>query len=188
MSRKSEANIEDQKDFLKTVIDAADKLKIGVENKASIVLGANSILLATLGLLLKSRLEAGATATVQSLNPIATFLLLVLVLSIALSILCTLMVLTHITPERRQSVMNLPDQEFNVYYVGAVARHGNAKAYQEAVERLGPLELTQQLYGEAYNLSCIVMERYKWFQRSLVFLIASLFLLLGFLAIAIYVH
>lgn len=186
MKTKPSADLTEQKEFLKMAIEAADKLKIGVENKASIVLAANSILLATLGLILKSPFEAGST--LLSLSPVAILLLLVMVIAIALSILCNLMVLTHIAPGRRRSLMKLPEHEFNVYYVGAIARHENAQAYQKAVEQLGPGELVQQLYAETYNLSCIVMERYKWFERSLAFLIASLFLLLGFLAAAIYVR
>jgi pycsar effector protein len=185
MPRKPKASLEDQKEFLKGAIESADRLKNGVENKASIVLGANSILLAALGLLLRSPFEPGST--VQSLHPAATLLLLILVLAIALSILCTLMVLTHITPQRRRALMKLHDNEFNVFFAGAISRYANAKAYREAVETLGTADLVQQLYGEAYNLSCIVIERYKWFQRSLMFLIVSLFLLLTFLATAMYV-
>ncbi len=186
MPRKTTANSEDQKEFLKMVIEAAERRRSGVENKASIVLGANSILLAALGLLLKPPSDAGSM--LRSLHPASAILLLLLVVAVTASILGTLVVLTDISSGRRRSLMKLPQNEFNVFYTGAIARHGTARAYQQAVEGLGSTELMEQLYNEAYNISCIVRERYKWFRFALLSLMASLMLLLAILGTALYLH
>jgi hypothetical protein len=175
-----------QKELLLNVLMAAEKRRSGVENKASIVLATNSILLAALGSFLNPSLLA--LMGKKSLDRISIYLIGAFIIFAVLSILSTLIVLNAIGPRRRPRIMRLPENEFNIFFVGKIAEFHDARAYGNAVKSLTAEGLIEQLTNQAYNVSHIVMNRYRWFGRALAFLLLSVILFPAIIIVTLAVH
>lgn len=164
--------------FLQSVLEAAENRRDGVENKASILIAANAILLAAVGSFFDfSTLSIGEG---KSLYQVVITLLIATVICVILSILCSLNVLAAFTPKKRQRVMKVSKDEFNVFFVGKIAEFQNAAAYQETINSLTQERVVSQYTNQAFNLSLLVNERYRWFHRSQRLLILSIFIFLVF--------
>jgi len=171
-------------EFLRNVLDAAEKRRDAVENKASILIAASAILLAALG---SFDLPVPGSGGVRTWNMLAIGLLAATVVSVVLSILCALNVLAAFTPKKRQQVMKVTPDEFNVFFLGKIAAFRDAAVYQDAIESLTQDAILAQLTRQAYNLSRLVMERYKWFHRAQRLLVLSVLLFLAFVTVILFV-
>ncbi len=157
------ASNDKKNDFLKSVILAAEKRRDAVESKASILLGANAVLLTAISAL-------GLPTPTPLASSAWTFfrfgLLIVSLAGIVTSSLSAIQVLAPFGAHKRKQVMKVSDSEFNVYWSGKISEFENSKAYSNAIESLTEHQILEQLTNEAYNISCLVMDRYKWIQRA----------------------
>jgi hypothetical protein len=71
--------------------------------------------------------------------------------------------------------MRLPPKEFNVFFAGKIAEYESATAYFSEIAALTEQQVAEQLAAQAYNLSRLLVDRYKWFRRSQRALLFSIF-------------
>ena len=167
-------------DFLKSVLLSVERRRDAVEHKASIFLAANGLLLTSitgLGSIIPTSL-----ASSKWIWP-GIVLLILFLLSIATSSFCAIQVLAPFWDDKRKKIMHLPDDEFNVYWLGKISQFVDSKAYASAIAPLTEHQLVEQLTNDAYNLSCLMMDRYKWIHRAQRAVLLSIFFLLGLAAL-----
>jgi hypothetical protein len=182
MARQSrKIDFDNQREFLRNVLDAAEKRRNGVEHKAAIVLATNSILLTFLARFLDSSFLA--SIGLKSLDRIAVGILLAVVIAAGISMVLTMLVLVGFTGKRRHQILKVSEDEFNVFYVGKIAKFSDASAYQETVKSLTADDLLEQLTSQAYRLSLLIVDRYKWFNLALGALSFSILLFLVFIIV-----
>jgi len=174
------ASYDKKNDFLKSAILSAERRRDAVEHKASIFLAANALLLtAVRGL--GSPIPKSLTSSGWIWPGIG--LLILFLLGVATSSFCAVQVLAPFWYEKRKKVMKVCDDEFNVYWLGKISQFADSKAYSNAIEPLTEQHLLEQLTNEAYNLSCLMIERYKWIHRAQRAVLLSIFFLLGLAAL-----
>ena len=165
------APIDKRTEFLRDALEAAEKRRGAVENKSSILLASNAILLTAIA-------SFGFPVATPNLSSSLLWLrygLTVICLGgVAVSGLCAVLVLAPLTAKQRTQVMRLPSKEFNVFFSGKIAEYENARAYMAEVESLTEQQIFEQLGTQLYNLSRLVIERYKWFHRSQRALVLSI--------------
>jgi hypothetical protein len=166
--------------FLDKVLAAAEKRRDAVETKASILIAADAILLAALGSFGAPLIEPAPQVPQP---PLLLVLFLVTAISIGISILFALNVLAALLARRRRKALKIPSDEFNVFWVGAIAEHPDADAYASTLHSITESEITAQLVHQAFNLSRLVMYRYKLFFWAQFFTVLSLVALLLFVIV-----
>jgi len=157
-------NQSSQVDFLKAVIDSAEKRRDAVENKASILIAANAILFtATVGFIAPAVMaSASGSSTVFLINTGLTFCVLV---AIIVSIVSATSILVSIsTDKQRQKVMDI-ESEFNLFYFGKIAERKKDE-YRSLIESLTDEQILEQYVAEAHNLSRILKLRYRSLYRA----------------------
>lgn len=174
------ASNEKKNDFLKSVIMHAEKRRDAVEHKASIFLAANGLLLTAIG-----GLGSPIPRSLASSGWIwpGISLLILFLLGIATSSFCAVQVLAPFSFQKRKRFMKVSDDEFNIYWVGKISEFTDSKSYAKAIEPLTDQQLLEQLINEAYNLSCLLAERYRWIHRAQRAVLFSIFALLGLAAL-----
>jgi pycsar effector protein len=174
------ASNDKKNDFVKSVILATERRNDAVHHRASIFLAANALLLTAvrgLGSPIPSSLTSSGWIW------LGIGLLIVFLFSIATSSFCAVQVLAPFWYEKRMKVMKVTKDEFNVYWLGKISQFADSKAYSNAIESLTEQQLLEQLTNEAYNLSCLMMERYRWIHRAQRAVLVSIFALLGYAAL-----
>ena len=174
------ASNDKRNDFLKGVIVQAQKHRDAVEHKASIFLAANALLLTAirgLGAPIPTSLAASGWKWP------GIGLLILFLLGIAISSFCAVQVLAPFWYQKRKRFMKVSDDEFNIYWIGKISQFADSKAYANAIEPLTEQQLLEQLTNEAYNLSCLMVERYRWIHRAQRAVLFSIFVLSGLAAL-----
>jgi Family of unknown function (DUF5706) len=171
---------EKRNDFLKSVLLHVERRRDAVEHKASIFLAANALLLTAI-----RGLGSPIPTSLASSRWIwlGIGLLILFLLGIATSSFCAVQVLAPFGYQKRKRVMKVSNDEFNVYWLGKISQFTDSRAYSNALEPLTEQQLLEQLTNEAYNLSCLVTERYQWIHRAQRAVLLSIFSLLGLAAL-----
>jgi hypothetical protein len=150
-------------EFLKVVIESAEKRRDAVENKFSILIAANAILLSII-------IGVGLSSVARS-NPIywTQFALTAVALgSVLLSILWCAQVLSPLSQKQRSKIMDVPDDaklEHNLYLFMRIADLSKVD-YSREITALTEPEFFEQLLAEAHNLSRLLVFRYKVLGRA----------------------
>ena len=154
------ASQSDRVNFLKLVIDSAEKRRDAVENKASILIASNAILLTALASLIPSLAHPGA----GSVNPyiwIPIGLGVLTLISVVVSTMSAIGILVSVRGDRqRKQVMDIGEEELNLFYFGKVAESSKAD-YLAAIRSLTDQAILEQLAAEAHNISRLARQRYR---------------------------
>jgi len=182
---KSLASFDRKLGFVLNVLEAAEKRRDGVENKASILLASNAILLTAITSFGFPLFSGGAVWS--WLNTVKAFLAAVSLGGATISSCFAIQVIAPLMKKRRERVLRITVPEFNIFFSGKIAERESTESYMTVVESLTDKQIFEQLVCQAYRLSRLVMHRYKWLLRSLrVFLLAVFaFVLLTLLSVLI---
>lgn len=155
-------------EYLLITLESAEKRRTAVENKSSILLAANAIILA-------SMLSLGfpSVSDIHSyLDLIRISLLSVTLGCVFLSILfCSRVLSGYTTDKWRGNIMDIKD-EYNVFFVGKIADRSKEE-YLKEVGKLTDKRILEQIGAEIHNVSRIVRDRYRYFNGANIFFIVS---------------
>jgi predicted RND superfamily exporter protein len=177
---------EEKINFLHNVLEAAEKRRNGVENKASILIAANAILLSAIGSFFN--FSSLHRCEVNNYYQVVVFLLIAMIICVISSIFCSLNVLTALTPKKRQELMNVSKDEFNVFFIGKIAEFKSATDYHKMIKSLSQEIVLSQYTNQAFNLSRLVMARYRWFNRSKWFLLSGIIIFVLFVITIVFLN
>lgn len=180
--KKEEDLTKKRLEFLLLALESADKRRVAVENKTSILLAANAIILTGI-------LSIGF----PKINTINTPLDLVQVILMAATLSCIFLsilfcsgILGGLTNDRlRGRIMDI-ESEYNVFYFGKIAER-DKHAYLAEIEKLTDKQMFEQVGGEVHNVSRIVRDRYSYFNKANKFFVISVISFLG-VAIAQFIN
>lgn len=171
VKEQSPALYECKIEFIQSVLEAAEKRRDAVENKSSILVASNAILLTAIAALGFPLPASSATSLWLWLR---FGLAAVSLASIAASSLCAIRVFAPFTSKQRVHVMNIPLDEYNIFYAGKIAKYSGPKAYLAEIDALTEAIILEQMSNQAYRLSRLVMHRYGWFHWAQQALIVSI--------------
>jgi len=166
-------------EFLRLVIDSAERRRDSVENKASILIASNAILLTALASLLPSLVagrSAGAPKQAYEWIPIALGTLTLI--AVVVSTMSAIRILVSISTDKdRKRIMDIDRMESNLLYFGKIADTTKAE-FQAAIEAMTNQTILEQLVGEAHNIARLTRERYRllYFSHRAFFVSVALFL------------
>ncbi|OGO27238.1 MAG: hypothetical protein A2Z16_02865 [Chloroflexi bacterium RBG_16_54_18] len=169
----------DKLEFLRLVIDSAEKRRDSVENKASILIASNAILLTALASLLPSLVagrSAGSIKNAYEWVPVALGALTLI--AVVVSTMSAIRILVSIpTDKDRKRIMDVDGVESNLLYFGKIAERTKAE-YQAAIDTMTDQMILEQLVEEAHNVARLTRERYRflYFSHRAFFVSVVLFL------------
>lgn len=151
-------------EFMGDVLEAAEKRRDSAENKASILLASNAILLTGITSFgVPTFLTSAAWTWPDVVNVVLATISLT---SAGFSSLWAIRILAPFMKKKREQFLRITSPEFNVFFCGKIIEFEDAKSYLATVASLTQEQLLEQLTNQAYNLSRIIVDRYKWLQRS----------------------
>jgi hypothetical protein len=169
-------------EFMLLTLESVEKRRVAVENKTSILLAANAIILT--GIL---SLGFPKINTIDSTLDLIQVILMGATLGcIFLSILYCSGVLGGLTNDKlRGRIMDIKN-EHNVFYFGKIAER-DKNEYLAEIEKLTEKQIFEQIGADVHNVSRIVRDRYGSFNRANRFFIISVISFLG-VAIAQFIN
>ena len=155
-------------------LESVERRRIAVENKTSILLAANAIILT--GIL---SLGFPKINNINTYSDLIQVILMGATLScIFLSILfCSGILGGHTNDKLRGKIMDIKN-EHNIFYFGKIAER-NKNEYLAEIEKLTDKQVFEQIGAEVHNVSRIVRDRYKYFNRANKFFVISVISFLG---------
>jgi len=157
--RQLSASLEQKKEFLLHTLEAEEKRRDAVENKASILIASNAILL-------------GAIINfVLPLNTSGNFVIVWLQIALAImtfgfvisSILISAQIFASFNQKKRSQIMDLgsnPENENNLFLFSRIAEF-KKETYQDKIDNITDEEILNQLTSQVHNLSRLLVLRYK---------------------------
>ncbi len=156
------ASYSDQLEYLKLVIESAERRRDAVENKASILIASNAILLTALATLVPSLVTAKGNPT----GWIPVGLGALTLVSVVVSTMSAIGILVSISSgERRLQVLDITEPELNIFFFDKVAEKTKAD-YLAVIRGLTDQMILEQLAAEAHNVSRLTRERYRYLYFS----------------------
>lgn len=166
-------------EFLRYAIDSTERRRDSVENKASILIASNAILLTALASLLPSLIAVGNTENSRNAYgwlPIALGTLTFI--AVVVSTMSAIRILVSISTDRdRKRIMDIDGTELNLLYFSKIAERTKTE-YRAAIEAMKDQMILEQLVDEAHNVARLTRERYRflYFSHRAFFVSVILFL------------
>lgn len=166
-------------EFLRFAIDSAERRRDSVENKASILIASNAILLTAMASLLPSLLAVGNVGNPRNAFgwfPIAFGALTFI--AVFVSTMSAIKILVSISTDKdRKRIMDIDGTELNLLYFSKIAERTKIE-YRAAIEAMTDQMLLEQLVDEAHNVARLTQERYRflYFSHRAFFVSVILFL------------
>ena len=146
-------------EFLLAILEAEEKRRDSVENKSSVLMAANAILLSAIIGLGLPLITAG--------SPFLWFqipLTIVALGAVIASVLYSAEILvSFLTQEQRLKVMDLgsdPNAEYNLFWFIGIAKF-KKEDYQREINGLTEQKIFEQLVSQIHNLSRLLRRRYE---------------------------
>jgi len=158
MNQPQLASYEEKVEFLLAVLGTEEKQRQRIENKSTVLIASNTILVSAiiwLGLTL--------TATPNPIQWLQYAFAVVALGSAILSVTFTVRAVTRITPKQRIKILDLtPDakSERNLFFWGKIESR-KQNDYQRDIELLTEQEILCQLTSEVHNVSRLLRYRYR---------------------------
>ena len=147
----------EQLEFVKLAIESAERRRDAVENKTSILIASNAILLTALATLVPSLVTAKGNPT----GWIPVGLGILTLISVVVSTMSAIGILVSVSSgNKRGQVLDITEPELNLFFFSKVAEETKAD-YLVAIRGLTDQMILEQLVAEAHNVSRLTRERYR---------------------------
>jgi hypothetical protein len=169
-SQKTPADFKTKTEYIKTVLDSITNRRDAVENKSSILLASNAILISAV-------IGFGVPMVANGVGEWLTWLRVILTISILAAVIISCLfaaeILNPLFGKNREDLLDLPEHEYNLFWFGKIAEYRKSE-YLNEVSNLTEIEIFNQYASDVHNITRILVYRYRLLNRSRICFIVGI--------------